>query len=152
MTSQDIFTLWNLSNAEAEDGTGTGTRNLEDYFKPRIRKNTLPLKINIYTYLLMQLSGLMVSCYDLSIFRSNPRMLIVVGIFILVFIFSMIFGITLLFKLERLEYDSRDLLSNIKSRIRFYRFNFEVWLWLCSATAVIIPNAILFFPDLFNFT
>ena len=54
MTSLDIFTLWNLSNSEAEESPDGRTRNIEDYFKPRIKKNTLSLRMNIYIYLFIQ--------------------------------------------------------------------------------------------------
>ena len=74
-------------------------------------------------------------------------MLIIVCLFILIFSFSLFYGINLLFRLKQIEYDSRDLISSIKSKLRLYRINFEVWLWLCSATVVILPLAIVFIPD-----
>ena len=152
MKSSDIFTIWKKSNMTGSQGAGDKPLSAEDFFKPRIRKNSDGLKINIYIYLLMQLAGIIISSYDISLFVTNPKMLAVIVIFILLFTSSFIYGITLLFNLKKSEFDTRDLMQSIKSRIKLYKINFEVWLLLCSASTILLPMAIVFIPDSVNGT
>ena len=147
MNSFDIFTLWQKGSLALSEREGDKSQDPVDFFKPRIRKNSIGLKINIFTYLLAQMAGIMLSSYDISIFLNNPVMLLVIILFIAIFSAGFIYGITLLFKLNRFEYDNRDLITSIKCRIRFYKIDFEVWLWLSSATVVLLPLAIVFIPD-----
>ena len=57
-----------------------------------------------------------------------------------------------LFRIKRTDYNSLDLITNIRYRLRLYRVDFEVWLWICSASTVILPMAIVFIPDSINGT
>jgi len=141
MNLVDIFTLWKAGDDIPDSKDALGPEQIESYLRPRIRKNTIPLYINVVMYLCMHLASIGLLSINLGIFRNNGAWFAATTGMLLTSVAGFLYGIWIF---RNLSYRNTDLklIEYIKTRISFFRRQYEVWLWFCSASVIILPIAI----------
>ena len=152
MKSTDIFSIWESFSSDNNDGIDLSPDKIREILKPRINKSQISVKINIVTYLLVQLSAIIILSHNLSIFRSNDTLLLITASMLILSIAFLIYGFYTYQRLNKSDYAFRDLLEAVRNKLRLFRINVEIWLWFCSASLIILIMAINMMTDNMNGT
>ncbi|HUS87155.1 MAG TPA: hypothetical protein VMW76_07945 [Bacteroidales bacterium] len=151
MKAIDIFSIWNHGIKISDNEKELTPERIESFLRPRIKKSNIPFYINIVTYLCIHLASIIILTLNLGIFKNNPTWLLVTIGMLVLSTAGFIYGIRIIRNISdgRKEFD---LLKSIKRKIRFFRKEFEIWLWFCSLSAVILPQAMVTNIDNINGT
>ncbi len=147
MNMSDIFSVWESSNKESSDNLNLSPERIREIIKPRINKSMLPVKILIVTYLMAQFASIILLSYNLSLFLVNkPLLLITAGMLVCVSLFFF-YGLYTLYRINKINYVFKDLLDSVRNKLKLLRFDFEIWLWISSASLIILIFALNMMTD-----
>lgn len=110
--------------------------------RPRVGRTTLTLKMMLWTYLVALLATLLLQGVNLAGYRSNPTMMTVQVIVTVLAVGSTAFGIHLMGQMGRLDKMDENLADAVKGRLAFLRGKYEVWMWVCAATLLMLSWAL----------
>jgi len=147
MNISDIFSVWESSNKESSDNLNLSPERIREIIKPRINKSMLPVKRLIVTYLIAQFASIILLSYNLSLFIANkPLLLITAGMLVCVSLFFF-YGLYTLYRINKINYVFKDLLDSVRNKLKLLRFDFEIWLWISSASLIILIFALNMMTD-----
>ncbi len=147
MNMSDIFSVWESSNKESSDNLDLSPERIREIIKPRINKSMLSIKILIVTYLIAQFASIILLSYNLSIFLANkPLLLVTAGMLLCVSLFFF-YGLYTLHRINKTNYVFKDLLDSVRNKLKLLRIDFEIWLWICSASLIILIFALNMMTD-----
>jgi len=147
MNISDIFSVWESSNKESSDNLNLSPERIREIIKPRINKSMLPVKKLIVTYLIAQFASIILLSYNLSLFIANkPLLLITAGMLVCVSLFFF-YGLYTLYRINKINYVFKDLLDSVRNKLKLLRFDFEIWLWISSASLIILIFALNMMTD-----
>jgi len=110
--------------------------------RPRVGRTTRTLKQYIWLYLAMLLATLVLQGVNLAGYHSNPTMLTVHALVTALAAGSIAFGVHLVGRVGRLDRMDESLTQAVKGRLEFLRGKYEMWLWVCAATVLMLSWAI----------
>ena len=147
MNISDIFSVWESSNKESSDNLNLSPERIREIIKPRINKSMLPVKKLIVTYLIAQFASIILLSYNLSLFIANkPLLLITAGMLVCVSLFFF-YGLYILYRINKINYVFKHLLDSVRNKLKLLRFDFEIWLWISSASLIILIFALNMMTD-----
>jgi len=147
MSLTDIFSVWETSNKESYDNLDLSPERIRAIIKPRINRSLLPVKINIVTYLIVQFASIIMLSYNLSLFLNNSSLLILTAAMLISASVFFFYGLNTIHRINRTDYVFKDLLESIQKKLKLLRVNFEIWLWICSASLIILIFALNMMTD-----
>ncbi|MBN1386986.1 MAG: hypothetical protein JW965_00980 [Bacteroidales bacterium] len=142
MKITDIFSVWETSNRESYDNLDLSPERIRAIIKPRMNRSLLPVKINIVTYLIVQFASIIMLSYNLSLFLNNSTLLILTTVMLISASVFFFYGLNTIYRINRTDYVFRDLLESIQKKLKLLRINCEIWLWICSASIIILILAL----------
>jgi len=147
MNIGDIFSIWESSNKESGSNLDLSPERIREIIKPRVNKSMLSIKILIVTYLLAQFASIILLSYNLSLFQGNILLTwITAGMLICVSLFFF-YGLSTLYRINKTNYVFKDLLDSVRNKLKLLRIDFEIWLWISSATLIILIFALNMMVD-----
>ena len=147
MSLIDIFSVWETSNKESYNNLDLSPERIREIIKPRIKRSLLPVKINIVTYLIVQFASIIMLSYNLSLFLNNSSLLILTVAMLISASVFFFYGLNTIHRINRTDYVFKDLLETIQKKLKLLRINFEIWLWICSASSIILILALNMMTD-----
>jgi len=147
MNTTDIFSVWEKSNTDNYNNLDLSPERIREIIKPRINKSMFQVKILIVTYLIAQFASIILLSYNLSLFLVNkPLLLITAGMLVCVSLFFF-YGLYTLYRINKTNYVFKDLLDSVRSKLKLLRIDFEIWLWISSASLIILIFALNMMTD-----
>lgn len=115
--------------------------------RPRVWRATWILKLYLWLYLVVLLVTLVLQGVNLAGYYSNPTMLTVHAVVTALTVGSIAFGVYLMGQVGRLDRMDESLAEAVKGRLEFLRGKYEMWLWVCAATLLMLTWAVTTLVD-----
>lgn len=147
MNLTDIFSIWETSNKESYSNLDLSPERIREIIKPRINRSLLSVKILIVTYLIAQFASIILLSFNLSLFLVNKTLLLVTAGMLLCASLFFFYGLYTLYKINKTNYVFKDLLDSVNNKLKLLRIDFEIWLWICSASLIILIFALNMMTD-----
>jgi len=142
MENNDLVKIWKEGNQEILKDRRFERSELESFLKPKIRKATLFLNINILVYMAAQLAAMVLIGFDLYGYRSNRVMLsALISMFIACSSFFG-YGVFLLSYIWQINHGDFDLVTSINRKLKAYRRHYEVWMWMGAVSTLLLGFAL----------
>jgi len=98
------------------------------YLKPKVSKVSSTLNFNLAFYLAALLASIILLSMNIYGYRTNPVMLTVEAVLLFFSLIFMGYGVFIFMKIREINNFSKDLQELLKSKIRFLRYHYEIWL------------------------
>jgi len=149
MMSDFLFKLW-------ERGKKMEAKAPAIAFDQMAKKGVDKFTFNLYLFLYLYLAALgvviVLECINLELYRSNTLLEAVhIGLIGMALIFS-VYGVFLLYELRTMRKMDADISTLIRTRLRFYRTRYEIWLIMISVTVLLLSLAINMNVDIMDGT
>lgn len=138
MKSEELFQLWEEGNAELFKDDKTSKDMITQYLKTQTIKSSRSFKFNILFYAVVQLVNIVLSSMNIVFYSSN---ILFQNILIGMLVFSvgiLIYSISLFVKFREITNFSDTLKNLINKQLHFIKVEYEVWLFLVSASVLIL--------------
>lgn len=142
MNLADIFSVWEKSNTDTYNNLDLTPDRIREIIKPRMNKSMLPVKMLIVTYLIVQFASIILLSYNLSLFQANKLLLLITAGMLISISGFFFYGIYTLYRINKTSFVFKDLLDSVRNRLKLIRINFEIWLWISSASLIIFIFAL----------
>lgn len=147
MNLTDIFSIWETSNKESYSNLDLSPERIKEIIKPRINKSMLQVKILIVTYLIAQFASIILLSFNLSLFLVNNTLLLITAGMLLCVSLFFFYGLYTLHRINKTNYVFKDLLDSVNNKLKLLRIDFEIWLWISSASLIILIFALNMMTD-----
>ena len=147
MENNDLQKIWKEGNKKMLDDMKLERSELEVFLKPRINKATLSLNLNVLTYMAAQVAAMVLIGFNFYGYRSNNMMLGVLVVMLAVNAGAFGYGVFILKRIWELRDVNVGLMDAIKRKLRLYRMDYELWMWLGSVSTIILIFALCFLVD-----
>jgi len=115
--------------------------------RPRLGRSSTFLKFYLWVYLGVLLATLVLQGVNFAGYRTNVTMLTVHALVTAAALGFVAFGIHLVGEVGRLDRMDERLAEAVSRRLAFFRGKYEVWLWACSVSLLLLTWAINTFVD-----
>ncbi|MCP3917226.1 MAG: hypothetical protein GY711_16885 [bacterium] len=138
MNDDQIEHLWR----EAPEEPSMTHEQLTAVLEPRAERNARVLITYVWTYLLVQVTTLLLAGANMAGYRSNPPMLgVQIGMALAALGFA-IHGVWLYGGVRRLQQMDVPLAAALRRRVDFYSRNATTWMWCAALSLVVFAFAI----------
>jgi hypothetical protein len=142
MENNDLVKIWKEGNQEMLKNRRFERSELEAFLRPRVRKATLNLNLNIVVYMAAQLAAMVLIGFDLYGYRSNTVMLTaLIPMFALCSSFFG-YGVFLLSYIWQINRGQFDLTTAINRKLKVYRTHYEAWMWIGAVSSLFLIFAL----------
>lgn len=142
MKNNDLIQIWKEGNKEMLKNTKFERSELEAFLKPKVGKSTLNLNLNILVYMAAQLAAMVLTGFDLYIYRSNPVMLTVLIPMLILCSSFFGYGVFLLSYIRQVNRGDFDLINAINRKLKVYRKHYEAWMWIGAVSSLLLILAL----------
>lgn len=142
MPNNDLIKIWKEGNMEMLKNRRFERSELEAFLKPKVRKTTLSLNLNILVYMAAQLAAMILIGFDLYGYRSNPIMLKVLIPMFIGCSFFLGYGVFLLTYIWQVNHGNFDLVTAIHRKLKVYRTHYEAWMWIGAVSLLFLTFAL----------
>lgn len=137
MANDPLQRIWDQPDKEA----AMSMEQFEAVLRQHVRRSGLRWSWAVWVYLAFIAATLAVQGLSLYAFRSNPPMLAAAGAFAALTLGFFAYGIHVLRVWTALGRSDESLAANLRRRLRFYRTQWEAWLWMIAFTSVLFTFA-----------
>ena len=134
--------IWKQGRSNIEKQEIPVEENFRKTTGKRLNLNKIVIEVYLAIYLLMLLVTAVLEIMNLNVYKGNPVMIAVHSGVLTISLTFIGYGIRLWVKIRRIQHPGQDLASMIRNQIRFYKIDYEVWIWMISLTAVLASFAI----------
>jgi hypothetical protein len=139
MTNDDLIErLW----AKREEEPKMTREEIARALRPRLGRSSNILKFYLWFYLGALLATLVLQGINLAGYRTNATMLAVHAAVTVAALSFVAFGIHMAGAIGRLDRMDEHLADAVNRRLAFFRGKYEVWLWACSVSLLLLTWAI----------
>jgi len=134
MENNNFINIWEQQK-HVPDNEKLDKKMITNYLRPKVSKVSLTFTSNLLFYLAALVVSIVLLSMNLYGYRSNPVMLTVEAVLLLYSLIFLGYGVFIFIKIREINNFSKDLQELLKSKIKFLRFHYEIWLII---TAVIV--------------
>jgi hypothetical protein len=141
MENNNFIDTWEHQK-HVPDNEKLDKKMISDYLKPKVSKVSWTFSFNLVFYLLALLASIVMLAMNLYGYRSNPVMLAVQSGLLLYSLIFLGYGIFIFMKIREINNFSKDLHELLKSKIKFLRLHYEIWLIVTAFVVWILSFAL----------
>lgn len=141
-TQNSITEIWKKGMKTLENQHISDIGSVWLLSRKNVNMNRLVILTYLFVYILMLAATLVIQIFNLGGYARNPSMVLIHGIVILVSAALLGYGAILISKVVKMTRPELDLITSIRSHIRFYKVQYEIWLWLVAFAVLLLTFAI----------
>jgi len=142
MESDDLMHIWQTGNQDMLKDLHFERSQLEGFLKPRIKKASLSINLNLAVYMILQVAAMAFIGMDLYGYRANPPLLAVLVTMLFLCAGFLGYGVFLANYLRQISLGTYDLATMIRKRIKAYGVHYEIWMWMGAVSALCLGYAL----------
>jgi hypothetical protein len=147
MEKPDLRSLWQKGQQKIIADQNLSKMEIEAYIKPRVKKSSLGVKLNLSFYTIMAFASLLILMINSIFFITNPiiHLINIIGIFISGYF--VYYGWYSFRQLKSTESGIRDLSTELRKKIDFYSHIYERWIWFVPTVTLLLIFAVTTLVD-----
>ncbi len=143
MKAQDpIIDIWKKGKGTLENQQVTDPGRVRSLSRKNISRNRLVMLFYLSFYQLMLAATIVLEIINLGGYRGNTMMVVIHTCVLILSVLISIYGIRLFTRIIRTTRSSLDLVTTIRSQIRIYKLDYEIWLWLMALSLLMVIFAV----------
>ena len=146
MEDNNLINIWEQQK-DVPDNEKLENKMITEYLKPKVSKVSWTFLFNLVFYIAALVASVIMLSMNIYGYRENPAMLTAEsGLLVLSLIF-LGYGVYIFMKIREINNYSKDLRELLKSKIRFLRFHYEIWLVITALVVWILTFALTTLVD-----
>jgi hypothetical protein len=141
MENNNIINTWEQQKHVPENEK-LDKKMIYDYLRSKVSKVSLTLTFNMAFYLAALLASIILLSMNIYGYKDNAVMLTVESGLLVLSVISLGYGIFIFMKIREINNFSKDLHDLLKSKIKFLRFHYEIWLIVTAIVVWILSFAL----------
>lgn len=139
MNGDELINIWEDSKQNRTSTNQKITKKMiENYLEQKVSKEYLSFNISILVTLLAFMASIIVLSINLYIYRDNPVMFNIETVLLTLSLLFFTYGMYVMIKLREINNFSKSLVELIKTRLKFLKSHYEIWLIALSIGMVIL--------------
>jgi hypothetical protein len=141
-TQNTITDIWKKGKGAIENQPVPDINRVRQLSRKHVNMNRLVMLTYLIVYMLMLAASVVIQIINIGGYAGNSLMLLIHGIVLIVSAAFLVYGAVLLSKVIQMTRPDLDLTTTIRSQIRFYKRDYEIWLWLVAFSVLLLTFAV----------